>query len=82
MKKGVAFEWDACKTALKELTTAPVLSYPHFGPDAQFILETDASSFGLGVVLAQKQDGQVHPVAYASHTLNPQENTMASQKWL
>ena len=57
MKKGVAFEWDAaCQTAfnkLKELlTTAPVLCYPQFGPDAQFILETDASSLGLGAILA------------------------------
>ena len=78
MKKGVTFEWNtACQTAfdtLKELlTTAPVLSYPRFGPDAQFILETDASSLGFGAVLAQKQDGQVHTVAYASRTLNPQE---------
>ena len=72
MKKGVSFEWDsACKTAFNTLknmlTTTPVLVYPQFGSDAQFILETDASSFGLGAVLAQKQkDGQVHPVAYAS----------------
>ena len=69
MKKGVAFEWD---TACQQHT--PVPSYPQFDPDAQFILETDASSLGLGAVLAQKQDdGRVHPVAYASHTLNAQE---------
>ena len=79
MKKGVAFEWDsACQTAFNTLknmlTTTPILAYPQFGSDAQFILETDASSFGLGAVLAQKQkDGQVHPVTYASRTLNPQE---------
>ena len=35
---------------------------------------SDPVTFGLGAVLAQKQkDGQVHPVAYASRTLNPQE---------
>ena len=67
MKKGVAFEWDAtCQTAfnkLKELlTTAPVLCYPQFGPDAQFVLETDANSFGFGDILALKQDGQLWPM--------------------
>ena len=79
LKKGVAFEWDtACQTALNKLkellTTAPILCYIQFGPNVQFIWETDASSAGLGAVLAQrKEDGQVHPVAYASRTLNPQE---------
>ena len=73
------FEWTtACQEAfntLKQLlTTAPVLAYPHFGPDEEFILETDASSVCLGALLAQKQDdGQFHPVAYASQTLNPSE---------
>ena len=49
------------------LTTAPVLSYPQFGPDSEFTLETDVSTCGLGAVLGQKQeDGNVHPIAYAS----------------
>ena len=40
---------------LKELLTqAPVLAYPCFGKDKEFILETDASG-GVGAVLAQKQ---------------------------
>ena len=40
------------------LITAPVLCYPQFGPDAQFILEMDASSVGLGAILAQKQEDE------------------------
>ncbi len=50
---------------LKEcLITAPVLSYPQFGPDKEFILETDASGVGLGAILSQSQEGLVHPIAY------------------
>ena len=36
------------------ITQAPVLAYPCFGKDKEFILETDASG-GVGAVLAQKQ---------------------------
>ena len=51
---------------------APVLSCPTFHKD--FILETDTSAQGLGAILSQQQeDGQVHPVAYASRALSPSE---------
>ena len=56
------------------LVTAPVLAYPQFQSEHPFILETDASTEGLGAILAQQQsDGKVHPIAYASRSLNPHE---------
>ena len=62
-------------TRLKELlVTAPVLAYPQFESVHPFVLETDASTEGLGAVLAQQQsDGKVHPIAYISRSLNPHE---------
>ena len=76
-KKDVDYVWSPeCEKAfqqLKELlTTAPLLSFPDFS--RPFILETDASGAGLCAVLAQKQpDGTVHPIAYASRTLQKAE---------
>ena len=78
-RKDVVFEWSAaCQEAfvrLKEiLVTAPILAYPRFGPGVEFVLETDASGVGLGAVLSQLQeDGQLHPVAYASRSLDASE---------
>ena len=82
-KKNVQFQWTTkCQDAfdkLKQLlTTAPVLSYPQFGANSEFVLETDASISGLGAVLGQKQeDGHVHPIAYASRCLQPHETNYA-----
>ena len=46
-----------------------------------FLLETDASIEGLGVVLSQKQDnGHYHPVAYASRGLKGGELKYHSSK--
>jgi hypothetical protein len=54
--------------------TQEMMSYPKFGPDSKYILETDASYVGLGAVLSQQQeDGRVHPIAYASRSLDVHE---------
>ena len=78
-KKDVPFAWtEECEFAFSQLKQflieAPILCYPRFGPDESFLLETDASSIGLGAVLSQKQsDGEYHPIAYASRSLQPSE---------
>ena len=57
--------FDLLKT---KCVTAPVLAFADF--EKPFLLETDASSFGLGAVLSQQQDDdKYHPVAYASQEL-------------
>ena len=59
--------------------TVPVLVFVDF--KKPFLLETDASIEGLGVVLSQKQDdGQYHPIAYASRGLKGGESRYHSSK--
>ena len=71
------FFWsDDCQAAfdrLKQLLIdSPLLVFPDFSRG--FMMETDASGIGLGAVLAQEvEDGTLHPVAYASRTLQPHE---------
>ena len=65
---------------LKEkILSTPVLVFSDF--DKPFLLETDASKEGLGVVLSQKQgDGCYHPVAFGSRTLIPSKQNYDSSK--
>ena len=65
---------------LKEkILSVPVLVFPDFSEP--FLLETDASKEGLGVVLPQKQDdGCYHPVVFGSRTLTPSEQNYHSSK--
>ena len=71
--------WEAMNVLQKKVQSAPVLVFPDF--DKPFMLETDASKEGLGVVLSQKQsDGRYHPVTFGSHSLTPSEKNYHSSK--
>jgi len=62
---------------LKEaLISAPVLACPDF--TRRFVLQTDASSYGLGAVLTQHQEGGERVIAYASRTLNNGEKNYSA----
>ena len=63
---------QACDELRIKLTSAPFLAYPDF--EKPFVVETDASSVSVGAVLAQKkEDGKIHPIQYASRTMNMSE---------
>lgn len=72
-RKDKRFDWtrecDEAFLRLKEaLTSAPVLAYPV--STGRFILDTDASNYGVGAVLSQEQDGVEKVIAYGSKTLS------------
>ena len=57
-------------------TNTPVIA--HFDLNAQTILSANASSFGLGAVLQQRQaSGEVKPVAFISRSMTPTEQRYA-----
>ena len=71
-RKSVKFKWDEkCEDAFNELKhsliTPQLLVYPtHNG---KFILQTDASGYGIGAILSQEQDGKELVISYGSKTL-------------
>lgn len=54
----------------KLLTSPPILQYPDFSQNKEFILQTDASGTAIGAVLCNHD---LRPVAYASRPLNKAE---------
>lgn len=76
LQKGIIWNWDEgadqAFNKLKEIITqTPVLAPPDFS--LGFILQTDASNEGLGVVLTQKGPDKEYIIAYASRSLSKAE---------
>ena len=54
-----------------------VIAFPE--PNKPFIVETDASKSSIGGVLSQqKDDGNIHPIAYFSLALSPTEQNWST----
>ncbi|KAF9756144.1 Retrovirus-related Pol polyprotein from transposon opus, partial [Nosema granulosis] len=76
LRKEIKFEWkesqeEAFVLLKNEILGEKCLIQPDF--KRRFILTTDASNKGLGVVLSQEEDGVERPVAFASRGLRPAE---------
>lgn len=76
-KKDAKWDWTtACEEAFvtlrDALITKPVLRIAD--PNKRYVLHTDASDYALGAILMQEDEsGFLHPLAYASVTLNAAE---------
>ena len=71
----------ACERAFNELKSLlkspPILRPPHW--DELFILQVDASDYGVGAILCQlDNEGQDHPVVFASRKLQPREMKLST----
>lgn len=74
-KKNEQFVWDkkcqnAFETLKEKLITPPVLQFPDFDQENEFVIQTDASGEAVGAVLCNQD---MRPVAYASRPLNKAE---------
>ena len=72
--KDCKFQWtDDCQNAFRDLRVllikAPVLAFPK--EDLPYIVDTDASDYGIGGVLSQSIEGTEHVIAYYSKSLSP-----------
>ena len=71
--KEVVYAWSAaCQTAFERLRetliSAPLLHFPR--KDLPYVVDTDASEYGIGGVLAQQDGDQELVIAYYSKSLN------------
>jgi len=76
-KKGKDFRWDTKAQAAFNKIRNAILNEPvlvMFDPEKETELETDASDFGLGAQVGQRdKDGKLHPIAFYSHKLHGAE---------
>ena len=84
LKKKENFEWtdkqvSAFESLKKALVHPPVLAHPDF--KKEFIVSTDASEVGIGVILSQESKEGEKPIAYYSRLMNTHEkNYSATEK--
>lgn len=64
---------EAFRTLKSKLLEEPVLRLPDFS--RPFVVQTDASDYGIGAALMQEYEGILHPVAYASKKLLSREQS-------
>jgi len=67
---------DDCRIAFNTLkqafTSAPILTY--WVPDAQLVVETDASDYALAAILSiMTKDNEIHPIAFHSRIFSTPE---------
>ncbi|UYV69302.1 K02A2.6-like [Cordylochernes scorpioides] len=81
LRNNVKFFWSneqeqSFQILKSALTTDPVLG--HFKEDAEILVHTDASGYGVGAVLTQLVERKEKPIAYASRTLNAAERNYST----
>ena len=83
-RKNVSFKWThkehTAFLKMKQLmTTAPVLRRPNCGRDAEFVIATDASKYGIGAVLLQQDNnGKLQPCAYFAKSLSTPQRSYST----
>ena len=82
-RKDAVFHWSPeCQDAFDLLqillTTSPITAFPDFS--LPFRLYTDASTAGLGAILAQVREGKEHIICCASRFLNQVEKAYPATK--
>ena len=82
-RKDAVFHWstdyqDAFDRLKTLLTTSPITAFPNFS--LPFRLYTDASTAGLGAILAQVREGKEHIICCVSGSLNQTEKAYPATK--
>ena len=82
-RKDAVFHWsEDCQTAFDQLktllTTSPIMAFQDFSQ--AFHLYTDASTAGLGAILAQVWDGKERIICCTSRALNKAEKSYPATK--
>jgi len=84
LKKIVVWTWsekaqEAFNTFKEKLSKFPILRKPYF--NKVFILHTDWSAFGIGVIIGQlDEESKEYVIAYASQNKNKAKNNYSSYK--